>query len=71
MHIEVIDESDGCGAKIQLTIVSPVFDGLPLIQRHRKVQMTLNEVGLGMDVIHALTIRAWTESQWEKKKAVA
>ena len=64
-----MDESDGCGAKIQLTIVSAVFDGVPLIQRHRKVQAILKEAGLGMDTIHALTIKAWTEAQWVKKKA--
>lgn len=32
---EVIDQSDGCGAKFSVVIVSDVFDGKPLLQRHR------------------------------------
>jgi stress-induced morphogen len=66
--VECIDESDGCGAKLRLTIVSDQFDKVPLIQRHRKVQKALDEAGLGMDQIHALTIKAWTVAQYEKKK---
>lgn len=32
---EVIDESDGCGAKFSVTIVSTIFEGKSLLQRHR------------------------------------
>jgi len=32
---EVQDESDGCGAKFSVIIVSEKFDGKPLLQRHR------------------------------------
>lgn len=32
---EVIDESDGCGAKFSVTIVSSIFEGKSLLQRHR------------------------------------
>mmetsp|Transcript_14194 Transcript_14194/g.17240 ORF Transcript_14194/g.17240 Transcript_14194/m.17240 type:complete len:98 (+) Transcript_14194:94-387(+) len=67
--LEVIDESDGCGAKLLVTIVSDeAFNKVPLIQRHRKVQKVLKEAGFGMDMIHAITIQAWTVAQWEKKK---
>ncbi|KDR23769.1 BolA-like protein 2 [Zootermopsis nevadensis] len=34
-HIEVHDESDGCGAKFSVLIVSEKFEGKPLLQRHR------------------------------------
>lgn len=44
------------------------FDKVPLIQRHRKVQKVLKDAGFGMDIVHAVTIQAWTKSQWEKKK---
>ena len=61
--------TDGCGVKLKLTIVSDAaFQKVPLIQRHRKVQTVLKDAGYGMDVIHALTIQAWTKDQWEKKK---
>lgn len=32
---EVQDESDGCGAKFSVVIVSDKFEGKPLLQRHR------------------------------------
>jgi stress-induced morphogen len=32
---EVQDESDGCGAKFSVLIVSDKFEGKPLLQRHR------------------------------------
>jgi len=32
---EVQDESDGCGPKFRVVIVSDKFEGKPLLQRHR------------------------------------
>ena len=32
---EVVDESDGCGIKFSVIVVSSVFEGKPLIHRHR------------------------------------
>jgi stress-induced morphogen len=66
--VECIDQSDGCGAKLLLTIVSDTFDKVPLIQRHRRVQKTLKEAGFGMDQVHAITIQAWTAEQYKKKQ---
>lgn len=67
--LDVVDQSDGCGAKLLVTIVSDeAFDKVPLIQRHRKVQKVLKDAGFGMDVVHAVTIQAYTIAQWEKKK---
>lgn len=67
--LEVIDQSDGCGAKLLVTIVSDeAFNKVPLIKRHRNVQKVLNDAGFGMDIVHAVTIQAWTVAQWEKKK---
>mmetsp|Transcript_22072 Transcript_22072/g.48091 ORF Transcript_22072/g.48091 Transcript_22072/m.48091 type:complete len:88 (-) Transcript_22072:98-361(-) len=69
-HIEVIDFTDGAcvGAKLEVIIVSEEFNGVPLIQRHRKVQALLKEDRLMDEAIHALTIKAWTPEQWETKK---
>ncbi|CAG0892072.1 unnamed protein product [Darwinula stevensoni] len=33
--VEVVDQSDGCGAKFEVLIVSDKFEGKPLLQRHR------------------------------------
>ena len=67
LECSIIDHSDGCGAKLELTVVSDSFEGMMLLKRHREIQNHLKEKGL-FDEIHALQIKAWTPSQWEKKK---
>mmetsp|Transcript_12016 Transcript_12016/g.17398 ORF Transcript_12016/g.17398 Transcript_12016/m.17398 type:complete len:91 (+) Transcript_12016:92-364(+) len=66
-YCECIDQSDGCGAKLELTVVSPHFEKVPPLSRHRKINTLLKDNGM-MDRIHALTIHAWTPSQWETKR---
>eukprot|EP00540_Astrosyne_radiata_P002659 CAMPEP_0116823734 /NCGR_PEP_ID=MMETSP0418-20121206/1004_1 /TAXON_ID=1158023 /ORGANISM="Astrosyne radiata, Strain 13vi08-1A" /LENGTH=118 /DNA_ID=CAMNT_0004452023 /DNA_START=61 /DNA_END=415 /DNA_ORIENTATION=- len=65
--VECVDVSDSVcdGAKLELVVVSPKFEGMPLLKRHRTVNGCLNEY---MDQIHALSIKAWTPSQYAKKK---
>ena len=65
---DITDHSDGCGAKLELTVVSPTFENVALLKRHREIQNNLKEQGL-FEEIHALQINAWTEEQWEKKKS--
>lgn len=65
-HLEVVDMSDGCGAKFQTVIVSSKFEGLPLLQRHRLVNKVLEEE---LKVIHAFQMKTLTPEQWEKTKA--
>lgn len=67
IECSIVDHSDGCGAKLELTVVSDSFEGVMLLKRHRAIQNHLKEKGL-FDEIHALQIKAWTPSQWEKKK---
>mmetsp|Transcript_378 Transcript_378/g.824 ORF Transcript_378/g.824 Transcript_378/m.824 type:complete len:91 (+) Transcript_378:46-318(+) len=69
VHCECVDFSDGnCdGSKLDLVVVSAEFVGTALLARHRKVNGVIKDGGL-MDGIHALTIKAWTPEQWEKKK---
>ncbi|PAV81820.1 hypothetical protein WR25_00342 isoform A [Diploscapter pachys] len=43
-HLDVVDESDGCGAKFRIEIVSEQFKGQTTIKNHRLVQMFI--VGL-------------------------
>jgi len=63
----IVDESNGCGARLNLTVVDDSFAGVPLLKRHRAIQNVLKEKGL-FDEIHALQLKAWTVAQWEKKK---
>jgi len=64
-HLEVIDESGGCGAKFAIIIVSSNFENIALLDRHRLVNDSLKEE---MTKIHALSMKTWTPKQWETKK---
>ncbi|XP_046386601.1 bolA-like protein 2 [Ischnura elegans] len=65
-HVDVHDDSDGCGAKFSALIVSPKFEGLPLLQRHRLVNSTLQEE---LTTIHAFSQKTLTPAQWEEQKS--
>lgn len=53
--VVVTDLSDGCGAKLEVEVVSPLFVGLGVLARHRLVLDLLKEQ-LVSD-IHALSIK--------------
>ena len=42
-HLEVLDESGGCGDKIRVTVVSPKFEGMGLLERHQAVNKCIAE----------------------------
>ncbi|VDO76293.1 unnamed protein product [Heligmosomoides polygyrus] len=62
---EVVDESDGCGAKFLIVVVSDEFNGKRVLECHRLVQESIADV---MPQIHAVTIQAYTQSKWETAK---
>lgn len=64
-HVEVVDLSGCCGMKFDAVIVSPKFDGKPILQRQRLVNQTLAEE---MKYIHAFTMRTLTPTQWTSQK---
>ena len=69
--IEFLDVVDvtcggGCGAKFDIVVVSPEFDGVSVLNRQRKVHSALGEK---MKSIHGLTIKAWTPAQFEEKRS--
>nr|XP_045616976.1 bolA-like protein 2 isoform X3 [Procambarus clarkii] len=64
-HIDVEDQSDGCGAKFSVLIVSPKFVGKPLLQRHRLVNGVLQEE---LKTIHAFSMKTLTPEQWEQQQ---
>ncbi len=69
--MEVLDEShmhnvpSGAQSHWKVTIVSNAFDGLRLIQRHRKVNELLSEALNGP--VHALSLHTFTPGEWEKR----
>ncbi len=58
-HLEV----DGDGRHWSAVIVSPVFEGKRLIQRHQAVYATLGEK-IKTDEVHALSMKTFTPAEW-------
>ena len=69
-HLTVEDESDGCGSKFAILLVSDAFEKVKRLQRHRMIngakQGCLAEE---MKNIHALTLKLYTVKEYEKKQA--
>ncbi|KAG7205138.1 hypothetical protein KM043_005507 [Ampulex compressa] len=66
LHVEVVDQSDGCGANFSVVVVSNAFEGKHILQRHRLVNAVLEEE---LKTIHAFSQKTLTLEQWEKLKA--
>lgn len=62
-YVKAIDESDGCGGKFKVIVVSEQFAGKGLLQRHRLVNTALAEE---LKSIHAFSQTNYTPEQWEK-----
>lgn len=57
-------QSFGKGGHYSLLIVSNEFEGMNLVERHRKIYGILN---MGSVQIHALSISALTSKEWKEK----
>ncbi len=75
-HVKIIDESHlhrghkaaGGGGHYHLTVASPKFEGINLIDRNRMVYQALDQQITGVPkMIHALQIKAYDPKQWEEK----
>ncbi|KAI9094709.1 bola protein [Phlyctochytrium arcticum] len=64
----VEDTSNGCGQSFNVTIVSPLFVGKSLLQRHRLVNDALKEE---IAQIHAFSQKTLTPEDWAKQQAAA
>ena len=60
--VTVEDLSDGCGAKIDVLVVSDKFEGVALLDRQRAVHSALEDE---MKTIHAITMKCKTVKQWQ------
>lgn len=60
-----MDESDGCGGKFNVIIVSPEFEGKSILQRHRLVNTALADE---LKTIHAFSQKTYTPEQWTKEQ---
>ncbi len=60
----------GDGSKFEAEVIADEFDGLSSLKRHQLVYAVLDEY-IKSGAIHALTIRAFTTSEWQEKQKAA
>jgi len=56
-------EITGDGSKFEARVVTDEFEGLSTLKRHKMVYAVLDE-HIKSGAIHALTIKAFTKSEW-------
>jgi len=59
--------AEGDGSHFQVTVVSNQFDGLRPVRRQQLVYGLLGE-HITSGVLHALGIKAYTETEWQSAK---
>ncbi|KAI0027525.1 bola-like protein [Vararia minispora EC-137] len=64
-HLEVVDESSGCGENYRVLIVSEAFEGKSTLARHRLINELLKAE---ISQIHAFTQKTLTPKQWAAEK---
>ena len=71
VHLEVVNESSGHGgyfpgkeSHFKVIVVSDIFQGLRLVQRHQKIYAAAGDL-LAPSRIHALAIHAFVPSEWQ------
>lgn len=74
-HLEVVNESGnhsvplGSETHFRVVVVTPAFDGLGRVDRHKAVYETLAEEMRGG--VHALAVVSRTPEEWAKESTVA
>jgi BolA protein len=75
LHLEVVNEThmhsvpEDAESHYKVVVVSPQFEGKPLVQRHRLINATLaEELENG---IHALALHTITPDEWFEKNSQA
>ncbi|CAG8444951.1 bola protein [Gigaspora rosea] len=64
-YVEVVDTSGGCGQSYDVIIVSKVFEGKSVLQKHRLVNETCKSE---IAQLHAFSQKSYTPAQWEAQK---
>ena len=64
-HLEVVDLRGG--DHIQVIVVSPDFENKSLVEQH-KIVYDILENEMKSNAIHALTLKTYSPSQWDKAK---
>ncbi|TCD63147.1 hypothetical protein EIP91_005906 [Steccherinum ochraceum] len=65
-HLQIIDQSNGCGENYAIFVVSDAFEGKTTLARHRFINEILKtEIAL----MHAFSQKTLTPKQWEAQQA--
>ena len=56
----------GAEGKYEATVISDQFDGMTVVKEHQLVYATVKPQ-IASGELHALTIKAFTTSEWEKQ----
>ncbi len=59
---------EGDGYYWSATVVSELFEGQPLVMRHKMVYETLGDK-IATNEVHALSIKAYTQAEWVQQQA--
>ncbi|HBO96826.1 MAG TPA: BolA family transcriptional regulator [Candidatus Omnitrophica bacterium] len=54
------------GKHLQAIVISPVFEGMPLVKQHQTVMKPLQAAFAGS--VHALGLKTFTPERWEQVK---
>ncbi|CAA7262585.1 hypothetical protein NLJ89_g9419 [Agrocybe chaxingu] len=65
-HLEIVDQSSGCGDSYAIVLVSESFQGKSTLARHRMVNDLLKDQIAQM---HAFSQKTYTPEQYEKLQA--
>ncbi|KAH8554623.1 bola protein [Umbelopsis sp. PMI_123] len=65
-HVEVVDNSGGCGQMFEVVIVSPLFKDKRTLARHRLVNDTLKDE---ISKVHAFSQKSYTPEEWAQHNA--
>ena len=61
-----IRDLTGTGDHWQVTVVSPAFEGKPMIHQHRMIK-ALFETDIASGAVHALSLKTYTPQEWLQK----
>lgn len=58
---------DGEGCNFSITVVSPAFEGLTTVRRHRMVLGAMQQP-LATGALHAVSVKTYTPEEWEQRR---
>lgn len=64
--VHVLDPMND-GQHLQALVISPSFEGIPLVKQHKMVMQPLTDA-LTANIVHALGLKTFTPEKWEQQK---